>query len=556
MGKVWGPDAVAKNQSTALYGNISRSPSRPKKEGLLYVGTDDGLIQVSEDGGATWRKIDDAAGRPGATRTSSASSRRAHDANDGVRRVQQPPERRLHAVPAQEHRRGTHLDLDRRRPAPRGTAYGVRRRPCRPELLFAGTEFGAYVSKDGGAHWLKIPGGLPTIQVRDIAIQRRDDDLVLGTFGRGIYVVDDYSRLRDVPPSRWRAAVTLYPTKDAVSFVRRSIFSGSGSGPQGEALFSAANPEYGAQITYSLKETFWTSRKDKRLEAQRAAERAGKPIVYPTPADFIAEAEEEPVVLGASIADASGRVWRVLTLPGSRGAHRVTWDLRGSLDAPGDGGMAPAGAGAGGGGGGGGGGGASGSPVPPGTYTVTLVRREKGVTTPLAGPVSFKVLQDPAASTTVADREANLTFRAQAQKLTRQIAASVEAANAAKAKVEAIIKVLDQMPQAPKALADRARDVNGRLALSLRALRGDNVNAARGEQVPVSIQQHAGNAMPDGMLAAPTTTNREQYDIAAADFAAEYAKLKPILTTEIPAIEAELDRLGAPPTPGRIPPQP
>lgn len=156
-------------------------------------------------------------------------------------------------------------------------------------------------------------------------------------------------------------------------------------------------------------------------------------------------------------------------------------------------------------------------------------------------------------TTTVADREANLSFRAQAQKLSRQIGASVEAATAAKTKLDAIVKVLDQMPQAPKVLFDRVRDVSRRLTLSLRALRGDAINSARGEQVPVSIQAHAGNASPDGILAPPTTTNREQYDIAAADFAAEYARLKPILTADIPAIEQELERLGAPPTPGRIP---
>ncbi|HEY5489746.1 MAG TPA: hypothetical protein VIK25_01025, partial [Gemmatimonadaceae bacterium] len=190
---------------------------------------------------------------------------------------------------------------------------------------------------------------------------------------------------------------------------------------------------------------------------------------------------------------------------------------------------------------------------PPGKYTVTLVRREKGVVTALAGPVSFNILHDPAATTTVADRESNLEFRTQTQKLTRQVSSSVEAATAAKTKMEAIVRVLDQMPQAPKALADRARDVNARLALSIRALRGDAINSARGEQIPVSIQAFASNASPDGMLAPPTKTNREQYDIAVADFAAEYARLKPILTTEIPALEQELERLGAPPTPGRIP---
>ncbi|MEK6612603.1 MAG: glycosyl hydrolase [Gemmatimonadota bacterium] len=559
MGKVWGPDAVAKNQSTAFYSNISQIAESQKQEGLLYVGTDDGLVQVSENGGVNWRKTDSIPGVPANAYIQRLITSR-HDA-------------RTVFVAVNNHQNGDFApyllrstDAGRRWESiagdlpKRGTVYGFAEDHVDPKLLFAGTEFGAYVSKDGGAHWLKIPG-LPTIQVRDIAIQRGEDDLVLGTFGRGIYVVDDYSSLRDVSTESLAAAVKLYPMKDAISFVRRGPFGGTGKGAQGEALFTAANPDYGAQITYSLKEAFWTSKKDKRVEAQKAAEKSNKPISYPTPADFIAEAEEEPVVLGASIADASGRVWRVVTLPVARGAHRVTWDLRGDLDAPGDGATGTSGARGAGGGGGGGGGGAGGgfggagggAAVPPGKYTVTLMRREKGVQTPLAGPVSFSILHDPAATTTVADREANLEFRVQAQKLTRQIAAASEVATAAKTKMDAIVRVLDQMPQAPKALADRARDVNARLALAIRAIRGDAVNASRGEQVPVSIQSFANNASPDGMLAPPTTTNREQYAIATADFATEYAKLKPILTTELPAIEQELERLGAPPTPGRIP---
>ena len=333
-------------------------------------------------------------------------------------------------------------------------------------------------------------------------------------------------------------------------------------------------PRFASTMSSTAISQGWISRKDKRVAAERAADKAGKPITYPTADDFLAESEEEPVVLGASIADAQGRVWRVLTLPLSKGVHRVTWDLRGSLDAPGDGAGGGRGGGGGGGRGGGGGGAAAapppaggedgapqapqapGNPVPPGKYTITLVRRQGGVGTPMGKPVSFSVLHDPAATTTVADREANLAFKSDAQKLTRRITSVVDAANTAKTKTDAIIRVLDQMPQAPKALADKARDIDHRLALSLRALRGDAVNQARGEQVPLSIQAHAQRASADGVLSAPSATAREQYDIAAADFAAEYTKLRPILVVDLPALEAELERIGAPPTPGRIPSMP
>jgi photosystem II stability/assembly factor-like uncharacterized protein len=547
MGKVWGPDAIAKNQSTAYYSNISQIAESQRQEGLLYVGTDDGLVQVSEDGGTTWRKTDTLPGVPRNAYIQRIITSR-HDAKTVFVAVNNHQfgdfaPYLLKSVDAGRTWVSIAGDLPKR-----GTAYGFAEDHVDPKLLFAGTEFGAFVSKDGGAKWMKIPG-LPTIQVRDIAIQRQADDLVLGTFGRGIYVVDDYSRLRDVTTETLALSARLYPVKDATSYARRGTFGGAGRGSQGEALYGANNPEYGAVITYSLKETVFTSRKDKRVEAQKAAEKAGKPIAYPTPQDFIAEAEEEPVVVGVSIADAAGKVWRVLTAPGAKGVSRVVWDLRGALDAPGDAAATP-----GAGGGGGFGGGGAFSAVPPGTYTATLVRRENGVATPMAGPVTFNVLHDPAATTSVADREANIAFRAQATTLSRQVSSAIDAANTAKTKIDAIIRVLDQMPQAPVALAQRARSINQRLVASLRALRGDNINSARGEQVPVSIQGHAGNATPDGMLAPPTSTNREQYDIALAEFTAEYVKLKPIFTTELPELEQELTRIGAPPTPGRIPP--
>ena len=548
MGKVWGPDAIAKNQSTAFYSNISQVAESQKQEGLLYVGTDDGLVQVSEDGGTTWRKTDTLPGVPRNAYIQRIITSR-HDAKTvfvAVNNHQFGDFAPYLLKSTDAGRTWTSIagDLPKR-----GTAYGFAEDHVDAKLLFAGTEFGAFVSKDGGAKWMKIPG-LPTIQVRDIAIQRQADDLVLGTFGRGIYVVDDYSRLRDVTSQTLAASAMLYPIKNATSYARRGTFGGAGRGSQGEALYGAANPDYGAVITYSLQETVFTSRKDKRVEAQRAAEKAGKAIAYPTAQDFIAESEEEPVVVGVSIADAAGKVWRVLTVPGTKGVGRVVWDLRGALDAPGDAATTAVG-----GGGGGGGGGGAFSAVPPGTYTATLVRREKGVAAPMAPPTTFSVLHDPAATTTVADREANLTFRAQATKLSREVSSAIDAANTAKTKIDAIIRVLDQMPQAPAALGQRARSINQRVVASLRALRGDNINSARGEQVPVSIQGHAGNASPDGMLAPPTSTNREQYDIALSEFTAEYAKLKPLLTTELPELEQELTRIGALPTPGRIPPQ-
>jgi hypothetical protein len=314
-------------------------------------------------------------------------------------------------------------------------------------------------------------------------------------------------------------------------------------------------------VVYTLKEQVFKSLKDKRIEAQRAAERDGKPIVYPTPADFLAEDAEEPIGMAAKITDAQGRLWRLANIGGNRGVQRWSWDLRGSLETPSDpaptnagGGAAGGGRGAGGRGGGGGFGGGSGlTAVPPGQYTLVIGKREKGVFTPTSNSVTFNVLQDPAATTTVADREANVAFRAQASKLIQDISQATSATTEARTTLTAIIRVLDQLPAAPPALRVKASALDTQLESILRELTGDEVNSARGELVPIPIRTHASAAMPSGMLAPPSGSNREQYDIAVKAFAIEYAKLKPILEVEMKALDAELDRIGAPMTPGRLP---
>ena len=554
MGKVWGPDAVAKNQSTAFYSNISAIAESFKQEGLLYVGTDDGLLQVTEDGGATWRRIGSFAGVP---------------PNTYVQRViASPVDARTVFVAFDNHQAGDFTpylmkstdagktwtsiagDLPRR-----GGVYAIAQDAVDPNLLFCGTEFGAYLSKDSGAHWIKIPG-LPTTMIRDLAIQRRENDLVLATFGRSIYVIDDYSIVRALSPDALSQAVAVFPIPDATALQHRG---GSGKGSQGEAFFTAQNPGAGATITWSLKDAMFTSLRDKRLQAQRDAERLKTPIAYPTPADLIAEADEEPVALAASIADASGTIWRMLTLPSTRGTHTASWDLLGSTETPAEP-ISPAGGASGRGGGAGAavGGGPPGTgctgcmPVPPGRYSVTIGKRERGIFTPLATPVTVNVLADPEMPISAAELQAGLDYRQKETRLSRQVSQAIDAATTAKTKIDGIIRVLAQMPTAPRPLQDQARSIGDRITAFLRAVRGDEVNSARGEQVAVSIQAHVRGASPGGPIG-PTRTNLEQYAIAAAAFPPEYEKLRPILLTEIPAIEKELERIGAPPTPGRIP---
>jgi len=273
MGRVWSVDAVAKNTSTSLYGSIVTLAESPLKEGLLWVGTDDGLVQVSEDGGQTWRRIERVAGVPDTT---------------FVSRVE-PSQHHVNTVYASfdNHKAGDDkpyvaksTDLGRTWTAitgnlpERGTVYAVIEDHKDPNLLFAGTEFGLFFTNDGGKVWTRLRGGLPTIQVRDLAIQKREDDLVVATFGRSFYVLDDLSALRSLTAPVLAAEATLFPVKRTPLYVPSSPLGGSGVGWQGGRFYAAQNPPFGAVFTYYLKDEI----KTRRAQRQAAAGACGGSI--------------------------------------------------------------------------------------------------------------------------------------------------------------------------------------------------------------------------------------------------------------------------------------
>jgi hypothetical protein len=542
---VWGPDAVAKNTSTAIYGNISAIAESPKKDGLLYVGTDDGLVQVSEDGGAQWRKIDRLPGVP-------------PDAYVARIRASQHDMATVY-VAVENHQNGdfapyllkstdtghTWKSISGDLPA-RGSIYSVAEDHVDGPLLFVGTEFGAYWSENGGQHWSKI-AGLPTIAVRDIAIQKRENDLVLGTFGRGVYIVDDYSPLRAAVTDAASKAARLYPVRDALLYVPTMQYGMPGKGFQGEAFYEGDNPPYGALVSYRLADTIKTL-KEKRVDAEKGAQKAGQPIRYPSADELQTEADEESPTILLTISDAEGLPIRVLTGPVTKGLQRVAWDLRlpahrlppnrprGEVeDLFGDPLVGPY--------------------VVPGRYSVTLSQRVGGVVTQLAGPMSFTVAMDPQAAHDGAEQSARWQFETKLQALRREIAGSLELANSINTRLEAIRKALDATPAAPRALHDQARTLQRHLTAILVELEGDRRLGSRSVPAPVAISERV-NTISSELnltLARQTTTHDQQFEIASELFAAERNKLQTLVETDLPAIERELNRLGAPYTPGRVP---
>lgn len=545
MGKVWGPDAVAKNASTSLYGNIVSLAESPLQEGLLYAGTDDGLIQVSEDGGQSWTRRESFPGVPD----------RAY-----VRRIEasQHDAKVVYAV-FDDHKMGDFepyllRSADRGRSwtsiasdlPERGSVYSLAEDHVDPDLLFCGTEFGLYFTGDGGRKWVRLKGGLPTIQVRDLAIQRRENDLVLGTFGRGIYILDDYTPLRGLQDDTLRQSeALLFPVETALLYIPSTPLGLKGRSFQGDNFYTADNPPFGAVFTYYLKEELKT-RKKARQEEEKAAEKKGQPIRYPTPDELRAEAEEEPPAILLTVKDASGHVVRQISAATKAGFQRVAWDLRlppvepvsleekerDQFSLPSMGPLAV-----------------------PGRYTVSLAKRVEGKLAPLGTEQSFEAAAIGTTALPEADRAELLVFQSQVADLQRTVLGAVEAAKEAQARIDHLKKALLETPAADPRWGDELRAQEARLLDLRRALEGDRALARRNEPVPPSIVDRVNGIVESQWLStsAPTTTNREQYDIAAGAFRPLLDQLRALCETDLRGLEERLDRAGAPWTPGRVP---
>ncbi len=547
MGRVWGVDAVAKNRSTSTWNSIVTLAESPLREGVLWVGTDDGLIQVTEDGGQSWRRIESVAGVPDTTFVSRLTPS-AHDANTVY-------------VSFDNHKAGDYkpyiassTDLGRSWRLitgdlpERGTVYVVLEDHVNPNILYAGTEFGLFVTVNRGGKWIRLRGGLPTIQVRDLALQTRDDDLVLGTFGRGFYILHDLEVLRALTPDVLAADAALLPLNRTPLFV----LSTPDPGWQGERFWTADNPDQGAAFYYSVKEAIRT-RKATRQRAERDAARRGENVFYP-PWDSLRleDREPQPEML-LTVTDDAGRVVRRLTGPVSAGLHRVTWDLRFPPATP----VTSTRRGGGGGGGGGGGfgfGGGAGPYVVPGTYTVTLARHVDGVVTPVGQPQSFEVYQLDQGVTPRSP--AVLAFQRQAAALQRAVLGANAAAGEARDRIALLRRALEETPGDVAGLAGALRVLDDSLQAVQDALNGDPTPERRAEPAPPSLRDRLGRFTGgawSSSLQEPTGTQRRQYEIIAAEFGGILERLRRLVETDLERLEGVAEAAGAPWTSGRVP---
>jgi photosystem II stability/assembly factor-like uncharacterized protein len=544
MGKIQSPDAIAKNQSTALYGNASAVSESPKKAGLIYVGTDDGLIQVTENDGGSWRKIEKFPGVPDMSYVSRIIASQ-YDQNTvyALFNNHQNGDFKPYILKSTDTGK-TWTSIAGNLPA-RGSLYAIAEDFVNPNLLFVGTEFGFFFTVDGGKQWIQMKGNLPTIAIRDIAIQKQANDLVLATFGRGFYVLDDYAPLRQVKKEALDQSSMLFPVKDALMYIRSNqVFAGF----QGASFYTAPNPPYGATFVYYMKDAPKTL-KQKRQEAEREAEKKKQPIRYPSIEELRAETEEDAPALLFTISDAEGKVVRRISAPATAGIQRVVWDMRYTPPAilatppriP-DGVVLPEGFTPG----------PQGSLVMPGTYTVTMATRIGGIVTPMPGTQGFNVTVEGREKMTDSERAELVAFQRQLSNLQRAVGGANEAATVAKTRIGFLKRAANDAPVANQQLINQAKQYDDEINDLINKLRGGRENS---DTPPPSISSRVSLVADTVRLSSvkPTQTQIEQFNLSNTEFQPVLARLRKLVEVDLPAFERQLEQSGAPLTPGRLP---
>jgi photosystem II stability/assembly factor-like uncharacterized protein len=547
MGRVWGPDAVGKNQSTALYGNASALTESPKKQGLIYVGTDDGLIQITENDGQNWRKIEKFTGVPDMSYVSRLWASQ-HDANTVYALFNNHQNGDFKPYILKSTDTGKTWNSIAGNLPERGSLYAIAEDHVNPNLLFVGTEFGFFFTVDGGAKWVQMKGGLPTIAVRDIAVHKGMNDLVLATFGRGFYVLDDYTPLRQTKKETLDQNSMLYPVKDAFMYIRSNTVS---AGSQGASFYTAPNPAYGATMVYYLKESPKTLRQ-KRLDAERAAERTKQPFRYPSIEELRNETEEEAPALLFTITDSDGAVVRRLSVPATQGVQRTVWDMRYTppiISAPPQlppGVILPEGFA------GGGGGGQGGPLVMPGKYNVSMAMRVNGVVTPMPGSQTFNVVIEGKEKMTDAERAELIAFQRKFSVLQRSVSGANQVATDTKTRIGFLKRAAQLAPVANQKFIEQAEAFDDEIDRIINTLRGGRENS---DIPPPSISSRVNFAADAIRLSSvkPTQTQIDQFNLSEAEFKPVLARLRALVETELPRFEKVLEDAGAPLTPGRLP---
>jgi len=542
MGRTWSYDAPRDLYAMSQYNTITSLSESPLVAGLVYAGTDDGLIQITEDGGQTWTTVDDLPGVPDRFFVNDIKAD-LHDPDTVYVVVDDHKGGDFSPYILKSDNRGRSWRSISSNLPERHVLWRVVQDHVKPGLMFLGTEFGVFFTVNSGGAWTRLKGGSPNMSFRDLVIQKRENDLVGATFGRSFYVLDDYSPLRDVDDALLAGGNALFPVRDALWYVPKSALRCSEpmcKSSQGDSYFTAPNPDFGATFTYYLAEGFKSS-KDTRREAEKKREAENQNVTAADWGTILREDREDAPAIVFTVTNSRGGIVRQIEASAEAGFHRVAWDLRFPTLQPwspeeeedyfGGGGVL----------------------VVPGTFSVKMQVRNDGVLTDLGEPRDFDVVSirpDPVLPGS--SQEQRVIFEVQVDELSRASGGTVASIDEVIAELDAVKETLERS-LTDGSLYELANSIQQNLKIQRDRIGGNEKRDMYLDPDEMTVDArlwHAGFVFSAGAYG-PTPEQRESLRIARALYDDIVADLRTLVDEEYAGLKQAMDTARVPWTPGR-----
>ena len=544
MGRAWSYDAPRDLWAMSQFNTITSLSESPLVEGLVYAGTDDGLIQISEDDGANWRMVNKLPGVPNRFFVNDIKAD-LHDPDTVYVVVDDHKNGDFAPYILKSENRGRSWQSISGNLPERHVLWRVVQDHVKPGLMFVGSEFGVFFTVNGGGTWTKLKGGAPNIAFRDLVIQTRENDLVGATFGRSFYVLDDYTPLRDVSDNMLKNGSVLFPVRKADWYVPRSPMGCDGTpgckASQGDSYWTAPNPLFGATFTYYLAEEIQSS-KDARRETEKEKEKNNEDVVAVGWDTVIAESREDAPAIVFTIKNSSGLIVDQVFAPATAGFNRVAWDLRYPSIEP----WAPVAEGEepheG-----------TGVLAVPGRYSVTMHKRINGSMTDLGQVREFDVVSirpDPVIDGVT--QEQRVVFESQVDELIRAVSGTSVAVAEMISELDAVKATLGRS-MTDGSLYEVAHSLQQQLRDAREVLTGNELRDFYNDLPTMSVQTRLWHARfdPSSSAQGPTSAQQESYRIARKLYNETVVELTRLVETEYAGLKDAMDTARVPWTPGR-----
>ena len=541
MGKYWSFDAVVKDVSTSLFNTIVSLEESPVKEDLIYVGTDDGVIQVTENAGESWTKISTFTGVPDYTYVSDILASK-FDENVVFASFSNLKRDDFKPYLLKSTDKGKTWKMITNGLPVNGSVHTIEQDHINKNLLFVGTEFGVFFSIDAGNNWIQLKSGIPRIAVYDMAIQQRENDLVLATFGRGFYILDNYAPLRDLSEQLTQKDAHIFPVKDALMYIQTSKKYG-----QGATDYYGQNPEFGATFTYYLKDVPKTKKQIRQEKEKELFEKGSKIPQITWEEARLENLEVDPYLL-FTVKDLNGNVVRRITTKASKGINRVNWDLRyhgETVMRLKDDKFDPFKKTR------------SGQLVIPAEYTVTLGKVVNEVYTELTEPINFKV--KPLENTTLPapNRTEMIAFLVKVKELEKDVDGAKKITESLLKHTLKIKQAILETPELSYDVMQKAIDIEKELNDIMFKFEGVQPKASFEEvppaKFPIEERMYTIIEPHSESTSAITQMQKDSYAIIVEELKPILEKLEKIEHTDLEQLEDVLENAGAPWTPGRLP---